>query len=101
MTNLLCISSATTPLEVVLFRYVIGLYPLVLLLLLYVWITLYNKGYKVIVFVTRPIHRLLARFWRMTNVEPSLPHSIASIYLLCFMQLAATSFNCNSFCNWQ
>ena len=28
----------------------------------------------------------------MTNIEPSLPHSIASIYLLCFMQLAATSF---------
>ena len=88
----LCISSATTPLEAVLFRYVIGLYPLVLLLLLYVWITLYNKGYKVIVLITRPIHRLLARFWRMTNIEPSLPHSIASIYLLCFMQLAATSF---------
>ena len=88
----LCISSATTPLEAVLFWYVIGLYPLVLLLLLYVWITLYNKGYKVIVLITRPIHRLLARFWRMTNIEPSLPHSIASIYLLCFMQLAATSF---------
>ena len=88
----LCISSATTPLGAVLFWYVIGLYPLVLLLLLYVWITLYNKGYKVIVLITRPIHRLLARFWRMTNIEPSLPHSIASIYLLCFMQLAATSF---------
>ena len=88
----LCISSATTPLGAVLFRYVIGLYPLVLLLLLYVWITLYNKGYKVIVLITRPIHRLLARFWHMTNVEPSLLHSIASIYLLCFMPLAATSF---------
>ena len=51
-----------------------------------------DKGYKVIVLITRPIHRLLARFWHMTNIEPSLPHSIASIYLLCFMQLAATSF---------
>ena len=88
----LCISSATTPLEAVLFRCLIGLYPLVLLLLLYVWITLYNKGYKVIVLITRPIHRLIARFWHMTNIEPSLPHSIASIYLLCFMQLATTSF---------
>ena len=88
----LCISSATTPLGALSFRYMIGLYPLVLLLLLYVWITLYDKGYKVIVLITRPIHRLLAHFWRMTNIEPSLPHSIASIYLLCFMQLAATSF---------
>ena len=88
----LCISSATTPLGAISFWYVIGLYPLVLLLLLYVWITLYDKGYKVIVLITRPIHHLLARFWHMTNIEPSLPHSIASIYLLCFMQLAATSF---------
>ena len=88
----LCISSATTPLGAISFWYVIGLYPLLLLLLLYVWVTLYDKGYKVIVPITRPIHRLLARFWHMTNIEPSLPHSIASIYLLCFMQLAATSF---------
>ena len=88
----LCISSATTPIGALSFWYVIGLYPLVLLLLLYVWVKLYDKGYKVIVLITRPIHRLLARFWRMTNIEPSLPHSIASIYLLCFMQLAATSF---------
>ena len=88
----LCNSSATTPLGAISFWYVIGLYPLLLLLLLYVWVTLYDKGYKVIVLITRPIHRLLARFWRMTNIEPSLPHSIASIYLLCFMQLAATSF---------
>ena len=90
--NPLCISSATTPLGALSFRYMIGLYPLVLLLLLYVWITLYDKGYKVIVLITRPIHRLLAHLWRMTNIEPSLPHSIASIYLLCFMQLATTSF---------
>ena len=88
----LCISSDTTPIGALSLWYVIGLYPLVLLSLLYVWITLYNKGYKVIVLITRPIHRLLARFWRMTNIEPSLPHSIASIYLLCFMQLTATSF---------
>ena len=88
----LCISSATTPLGAISFWYVIGLYPLLLLLLLYVCVTLYDKGYKVIVLITRPIHRLLARFWHMTNIEPSLPHSIASIYLLCFMQLAATSF---------
>ena len=55
----LCISSATTPIEALSFWYVIGLYPLVHLLLLYVWITLYNKGYKVIVLITKPIHRLI------------------------------------------
>uniref|UniRef100_A0A1X7TCS5 Uncharacterized protein n=1 Tax=Amphimedon queenslandica TaxID=400682 RepID=A0A1X7TCS5_AMPQE len=34
----------------------------------------------------------MARFWSMTGIEPSFTHSIASIYILCFTQLAATSF---------
>ena len=80
-----------SPLGAISFWYVIGLYPLVLLLLLYGWIVLYDKGCKCVVFITRPIHRCLARFWRITKIEPSLLHSVASIYLLCFTQLASTS----------
>ena len=93
----LCISNNTTPLGVLSFWYVIGFYPLLLLLLLYVWITLYGKGYKCVVFITRPFHRCMARFWNMTGIEPSFTHSIASIYILCFTQLAATSFKILSF----
>ena len=88
----MCISPNTRPLGVISFWYVIGFYPLLLLLLLYVWITLYDKGYKCVVFITRPFHRCMARFWSMTGIEPSFTHSIASIYILCFTQLAATSF---------
>ena len=88
----LCISNNTTPLGVISFWYVIGFYPLLLLLLLYVWITLYDKGFKCVVFITRPFYRCMARFWSMTGIEPSFTHSIPSIYILCFTQLAATSF---------
>uniref|UniRef100_A0A1X7UW75 Uncharacterized protein n=1 Tax=Amphimedon queenslandica TaxID=400682 RepID=A0A1X7UW75_AMPQE len=88
----MCISPNTPPLGVISFWYVIGFYPLLLLLLLYVWITLYDKGYKCVVFITRPFHRCMARFWSMTGIEPSFTHTIASIYILCFTQLAATSF---------
>ena len=93
----LCISPNTPPLGVISFWYVIGFYPLLLLLLVYVWITLYDKGYKCVVFITRPFHRCMARFWSMTGIEPSFTHSIASIYILCFTQLAATSFKILSF----
>uniref|UniRef100_A0A1X7U3M1 Uncharacterized protein n=1 Tax=Amphimedon queenslandica TaxID=400682 RepID=A0A1X7U3M1_AMPQE len=81
-----------SPLGAISFWYVVGFYPLFLLLLLYVWITLYDKGYKCVVLVTRPFHRCMARFWSMTGIEPSFTHSIASIYILCFTQIAATSF---------
>ena len=93
----LCISPNTPPLGALSFWYVIGFYPLLLLLLLYVWITLYDKGYKCVVFITRPFHRCMARFWNMTGIEPSFTHSIASIYILCFTPLAATSFKILSF----
>ena len=97
----MCISPNTPPLGVISFWYVIGFYPLLLLLLLYVWITLYDKGYKCVVFIIRPFHRCMARFWSMTGIEPSFTHSIASIYILCFTQLAATSFKMLSFISSQ
>ena len=88
----ICISQqSTTPLTYLLFWYVISFYPLVLALLTYCVIVLYNKGYKCVVCVVRPIHRLLARFWRLFGIQPSLSHTVASLYTLCFTQLAATS----------
>ena len=73
------------------FWYLIAAYPMVLLILLYIWLMMYEKGFMCVVYITRPIHRLLARFWRMFDIQPSMIHSIASVYVLCFMQFAATS----------
>ena len=95
----LCIAPHMSPLGAISFWYVIGFYPLLLLLLIYVWIILYDKGFKCVVFITRPFHRCMARFWSMTGIEPSLTNSIASIYILSFTQLTATSFKILSFTN--
>ena len=93
----LCIAPHMSSLGAISFWYVIGFYPLLLLLLIYVWIILYDKGFKCVVFITRPFHRCMARFWSMTGIEPSLTNSIASIYILSFTQLTATSFKILSF----
>ena len=87
----ICISRSTTPLAYLLFWYVISFYPLVLALLTYCVIVIYDKGYRCVVCVVRPIHRVLARFWRLFGIQPSLSHTVASLYTLCFTQLAATS----------
>ena len=87
----LCITPNMTLLQAISFWYIIPTYPLLLLFLIYIWITMYDKGFRCVVTITRPIHRLLARFWHKTNIEPCLIHSVASIYLLCFTQFAATS----------
>ena len=93
----LFIAPHMSPLGAISFWYVIGSYPLLLLLLIYVWIILYDKGFMCVVFITRPFHRCMARFWSMTGIEPSLTNSIASIYILSFTQLTATSFKILSF----
>ena len=58
-TYSLCIAPHMSPLGAISFWYVIGFYPLLLLLLIYVWIVLYDKGFKCVVFITRPFHALL------------------------------------------
>ena len=93
----LCITPNMSPLGAISFWYVIGFYPLLLLLLIYVWIVLYDKGFRCVVCITRPFHRCMARFWSMTGIEPSLIHSVASIYILCYTQLAVVSFKILSF----
>ena len=87
----ICISQSTSPLGALTFWYLIALYPLGLLMLLNLCIVLYEKGHQCIVCFAKPAHRLLAHFWQMFNIEPSLSRTVASIYTLCFTQLAAIS----------
>ena len=87
----ICISQHTTPLGAVAFWYVIAFYPFLLLASLYGYVIMYNKGYRCVVCTGRPVHRLLARFWRTFDIQPSFSHTVASVYLLCFTQLVAIS----------
>ena len=87
----ICISHSTTPLGAISFWYLIALYPLFLLIVFYVCIVLYEKGYRCVVFFIRPVHRVLARFWRMFKIQPSLTHTVASVYTLCFTLLTTVS----------
>ena len=87
----ICISHSTTPLGAIFFWYLIALYPLFLLMVFYVCIVLYEKRYRCVVFFIRPVHRVLARFWQMFKIQPSLTHTVASVYTLCFTMLTTVS----------
>ena len=87
----ICISRSTTPLGAISFWYLIALYPLFLLMVFYVCIVLYEKGYRCVVFFIRPVHCVLARFWQMFKIQPSLTHTVASVYTLCFTMLTTVS----------
>ena len=96
-----CITHTMGALGAISFWYVVAFYPLVLLLLLYVWIIMYERGWRMVVCITRPVHRLLARFWLKFDIHPSLIDSVAGIYILCFTQLAVTSLKILHFTWWE
>ena len=82
------------------FWYIISSYPLLLLLLLYVWIIMYHKGFNCVLCITRPIHKVLARFWHFFDIQPSFTKSLASVYILCFTRFAVTSVQLLQFTKW-
>ena len=96
-----CISENMTPIAVVSFGYIVALFPMLLTGLLFLWVTLYDKGIFLVVKLTVPMHRRLARFWRYFGIEPSLIQTVSSVYVLSSMQLIAVSLKLLCFSSWQ
>ena len=95
-----CIAKDMDTVEVVGFQYVIALYPLVVLLLLYIWNRLYENGVRPIHYITRPIHQILARMWRALDITPSLMDSCVVIFIICFTKIALTSLKLLHYTTW-
>ena len=81
----------TSAAGVILLQYIKATCPLLFILVTYVWIRWYNNGYRFVVYTTRPVHQLLARFWQKFKIQPSLIDTYASLMLLSYMQFLAIS----------
>ena len=90
-----------SPLSAISFWYFLCFYPFFLLLILWIWLELYDKGYRLVVCLTRPVHQIIARFSHFCNVQPMITHSIASIYTLCFMRIVQASIQLLQFTKWK
>ena len=81
----------TSAAGVILLQYIKATCPLLFILVTYVWIRWYNNGYRFVVYTTRPVHQLLARFWQKFKIQPSLIDTYAGLMLLSYMQFLAIS----------
>ena len=95
-----CITTDMDTVEVVGFQYVIALYPLVVLLLLYIWNRFYENGVRPIHYITRPIHQILARMWQALEITPSLMDSCAVIFIISFTKITLTSLKLLHYTTW-
>ena len=87
----ICISNEMTNLEAIALRYVVALYPLLLILLIYVLVWLYDRNFKPVVLVWRPFSVLLTCFSETFDIKQSLIHAFASFFLLSYFSFAVTS----------
>ena len=89
----LCISEELKDLEVIALRYLIALYPLVLILVIYALVCLYDRNFKPLVLVWRPFGAIISCFRKQFNVKHSLIHAFASFFLLSFYSFSVTSYS--------
>ena len=87
-----CISPSITATQSYAIEGAIGLYPLVLLVVLYSFVTLRDRGCRVIVKIWKPFHFLLSRFQNKLNLKTSLIDTFATFLLLSYMKIGFAAF---------
>ena len=87
-----CISPHITLLHVTLIDSAIGLYPLVLVAILYTFVTLRDRGCRIIVEMWKPFHYLLARFQSRINLKTSLVDTFATLLLISYVKIGYGTF---------
>ena len=73
--------------------YLVAIYPLVLILLTYAFIILYERNYRVVVCLWRPLHRFLARLRSQWSIRRSLVHAFSTFILLSYVKILSVSLD--------
>ena len=88
-----CLSSEITTLQLLSTGYITALFPLLLVVIFYLFVWLYSRGVKVIVCLCRPLHHCFARFRGIIwNLEQSVLHALATFLLLSYTKFSLVSF---------
>ena len=73
--------------------YVIAVYPLLLMIISYLLIVLYDRNYRVITIMWRPFLSLFSLFRRNWNIRTSVVDAYATFFLLSFVKFLSVSFD--------
>ena len=87
----ICLSPHMTTLHAVLLEYLIAIFPLLMVLLAYYSVKLYDRGNRAIFWVCRPVHTCLARLRRSIDIRSSLVDAFATFIILSVNKVIFTS----------
>ena len=97
-----CISIHFSTLQVLAFEYIIAFYPLLLIIITYIGIELYDKNYRVIVLMWKPFNWCLSQVQKyysldLNSVKYSIINAFASFFVLSYSKILFTCCNIISF----
>ena len=87
-----CLSAHLSTLQVTALDYLIGVYPLFLILVTYVLVKLHNN-FRLVVQLWKPFNRCFARLNRQWDIKGSLIGAFATFFLLSYVKMLNVSFN--------
>ena len=87
-----CLHPSLKTMHVIALSYVRALYPLFLVIVCYLLIELYARGWKFMVYACRPFSLLLGRFRRNWQIRTSVIDAFATFLVLAYTKLCSTSF---------
>ena len=88
----MCFSQNMSTIQAIFIEYLIALYPLFILLIVYISITLYNRGYRFIFCLCRNIISCLTRFRQAMSVKTSLIDAFATFIILSINKVGYISY---------
>ena len=88
-----CLQPQTNTLQVLALDYVIAVYPLLLIVLSYLLVLLYDHNVRLIVYLWKPFVPLFIRLRREWNIRNSLVDAFATFFLLSYVKILSVSMD--------
>ena len=88
-----CLHPSASTLQILSLDYIIAVYPLVLITLTYVLVTLHYNNCRLVVWLWKPFHVCYIHFRRQWNIRNSLVDAFATFLLLSYVKFLSTSIN--------
>ena len=88
-----CLYPGMTTLEALAFDYIIAVYPLALIVIMYLLIKLHDHNFRPVVCLWKPFHFCTARFRSQLDIRRSLVDAYATFFLLSYVKILSISYD--------
>ena len=87
----ICLHLST--LQVLALDYLVAVYPMLLMVITYALVELHGYGFRPVLIIWRPFHRVFARFRRRCEIQTSIVDAFATFYILSTTKIFSVSYD--------